>query len=172
MVYVPAALDAKVMIPVDGSMVRPAGEDEYVPPVAPVITGVAVPPLVQNGEPTYETVATGVSEMVIGAVVVYELQPPEEGTVTVTVYGIPVVLVNGFTAPVFGSMVNPPGEAENCIPVNVPVKLFVTFTIPELVQYGEPGYEMVPDAVCTMVTNAVSVLGQRFGPPIKLNMTL
>ena len=99
-----------VITPVEALIERPAGVDVNVPPVGPVMTGVEVPKLVHKLLPPYEIVAVGVSVIAIGAVVVYALQPPMEGTVTVTVYGIPVVLVNVVTAPVFGSIVKPAGR--------------------------------------------------------------
>ena len=77
-------LEASVMIPVVGSIVKPAVE-ENVPAVLPAgTTGVGLVPETQYAALAYEKAATGAPVIVTEKVAVVAAQPPEAATVLVT----------------------------------------------------------------------------------------
>ena len=73
--YVPSVLVAGVIVPVAGSIVKPAGA-EYTPPTEPVWVTATEADDVQNGLPKYAIVADGAVVIVTLAVVLNNAQPP------------------------------------------------------------------------------------------------
>src|SRR6476620_2282010 len=122
MSYVLGADAARSITPVAGSITRPAGVAENVPPVVPVTVRVVVPEL-QNVPPL--TVAVGLFD-----IVTCEVAVPVHGAVPklyVIVYVLAADTARSIT-PVAGSITSPAGNALN-VPPTAPV--VVSVVVPE-----------------------------------------
>jgi hypothetical protein len=99
--------------------------------------------------------------MVTDVVVVTAEQPPVAAIVYVTVY-VPAVLVLGVMAPVLELILKP--VVEEYVPVVVPVR--VTAPVVNVLQNGEPAYEIVAAGSAVTVTVRVPVAFAQPGPPV------
>ncbi len=120
-VQVPTVLELGVTAPVLELILKPAGLELYVPPLAPMrVTACELERVLQNGEPAQLILAFGAAVIVTVVVVLTAEQPPDAAIVYVIVY-VPAVLVLGVIVPVLALMLKP--GVEEYVPPVVPVWL-------------------------------------------------